>query len=205
MKRTYPIALLVLAVLVACAAPASPEATDSPVPSPFISPLAAGQEDAGLTIQGTGEISPIATPSPEVRPTVGGPTVGAPTEGAGDREAVFPNTIIVYQREGVDPADAGKWTIYKTGRIVTGDGSEWQAPEGLVAPLFEFVESPGAWEAAASCPAGTAECPECDGNTVHTLIVYGPGEARQMVFTEECPDLAGPLRSALDAVASQGQ
>jgi hypothetical protein len=124
--------------------------------------------------------------------------VGGPTEGAGDREAVFPNTIIVYQREGVDPADAGKWTIYKTGRIVAGDGGEWQAPEALVAPLFEFVESPGAWEAAASCPAGA-------GGTVHTLTVYGPGEVRQLVFTEECPDMAGPLRGALDAIASQGQ
>jgi hypothetical protein len=200
MKRTCPIALLVLAVLVACAAPASPEATDSPVPSPFISPLAAGQEDAGLTIQGTGETSPIATPSPEVRPTE-----GAADAETGGREAVFPNTIIVYQREGVEPADTGKWTIYRTGRIVTGDGTEWQAPEALVAPLFEFVESPGAWEEAASCPAGTAECPECAGNAVHNLTVYGQGEVRQLALTEGCLDLTGPLRSALDAVASQGQ
>jgi hypothetical protein len=77
--------------------------------------------------------------------------------------------------------------------------------EALVAPLFELVESPGASEAAAGCPAGTAECPECAGNAVHTLTVYGQGEVRQLAFTEECLDLAGPLRSALDAVASQGQ
>jgi hypothetical protein len=104
----------------------------------------------------------------------------ASTAAPAGRTAVFPNTIIVYQREGGIVGRSEKWTIYPTGRIVAGDGTEWKIPADQVKPLFDLVESPGFGTLNDKYPA-TGACADC---YVHTLTVYGQGEPKTVTFVE---------------------
>ncbi len=153
--------ILVVIVLAACAMP--PTSTPiSPVMTPVTSPLK------------TPAVSPLATPlvPPESSGTV--PTTTA------DRAATFPNTIIVLQREGGIAGQSEKWTLYPTGRIVAGDGTEWQVPAEQVAPLFKLVESPDFANLNDKYPVAST-CADC---YVYTLTVYGPGEPKTVTFVE---------------------
>jgi hypothetical protein len=113
------------------------------------------------------------------------------TEG---RVAVFPNTIIVYQREGGFAGRSEKWTFYPTGRIVAGDGTEWQVPAEQVKPLFDLAESPDFWNLNDSYPANA--CADC---YVHTLTVYQKGETKTVTFVED-GDLPATLQQTLDEI-----
>ena len=105
--------LIIVAIALAACAGAAPAPSTSPI-SPVMTPA----------------LSPMATPIAPLEPSGMAPTATS------DRVATFPNTIIVYQREGGIAGQAEKWTIYPTGRIVSGDGTEWQVPAEQVAPLF---------------------------------------------------------------------
>lgn len=148
--------ILVAIVLAACAGAA---------PAPSTSPASTVQAPV---------VSPAATPTALSEPATATP---ASTDG---RVAVFPNTIIVYQREGGFAGRSDKWTIYPTGRVVAGDGTEWQVPAERVAPLFALVESPGFEDLNEKYPVASA-CADC---YVHTLTVYGQGEPKTVTFVD---------------------
>jgi hypothetical protein len=119
------------------------------------------------------------------------PTIpGDETAETGGRIAEFPNTIVVYQR------DSGKWTIYLTGRIVGGDGSEWMVPAEGVKPLFDAVEANAFWELEGVYGAAE-ECPDC---TVHGLTVYREGQIKEVAVTEGAVELPPILDQTLEAL-----
>jgi hypothetical protein len=169
--------IIIAIMLAACAG------TVAPSTSPLVSPLM------------THALSPVATSI--VPPDQSGT---APTATSG-RVAVFPETIIVYQRAGGFAGTSDKWTIYQTGRIVAGDGAEWQVPAEQVAPLFELVESPAFGELDEKyAPAGT--CNDC---YTHTLTVYGPGEPQSVTFVDgaEIPSALQRLLTELNTAIAR--
>ena len=158
MKR-YSLLIVLAIALAACASRTSPAST--PFTSPVNAPLA--------TVPATTAASPLASPESAVAtPTTDG------------RAAVFPDTIIVYQREGGIAGKSEKWTFYHTGRVVTGDGTEWQVPADQVKPLFDLAESPDYWKLKDDYPAeGT--CADC---YQHSLTVFQKGETKTVTFVE---------------------
>ena len=171
--------LMIASFLVACSPAAIPQET-----------LPASQQATGIPSpidQPTESSSPIATPASEASATDGDAEPGG-------REAVFPNTIIVYQLQGRPVGDWDKWTFYHTGRIVAGDGTEWQVTAEQVKELFDSVEAADFWELDdAYTPA--EECPDCP---VRTLIVFYDGEIKEIAVTEGALDLPELLNRALD-------
>jgi hypothetical protein len=173
--RRYSLLIIVVIALAACAGATTVPNTQpaSPVMTPASSPV----------------LSPVATP---IAPS--DQSGAAPTATSG-RVAVFPETIIVYQREGGFAGTSDKWTIYPTGRIMGGDGTEWQVPPEQVAPLFKLVEAPGfASLNEKHAPAGT--CNDC---YTHTLTVYGQGEPQTVTFVEGA-ELPAPLQQMLGEI-----
>jgi len=143
-----------------------------------------------------GGLTETSTPSPIETPRAGGEAT--PTSEPDDRQAVFPNTIIVYRREGRFPESPQKWTIYHTGRILARDGTEWQVPSAEVRPLFDLVEAPEFWELSNGyAPAG--ECLDC---LVHTLTVYYEGEIKEITITHGSLDLPENLGAVLGQMES---
>jgi hypothetical protein len=147
---------ILIAVAVALAGCAAPPATTpvSPVEIPVVSPVT----------------TPIAPPEQS----------GATPTVAPDPLPTSPDTVIVYQREGGFAGTSDEWTIYPTGRIVAGDGSEWQVLAEQVAPLFELVEAP-AFKELNTKYAPTGTCNDC---YTHTLTVYGQGEPQTVTFVD---------------------
>lgn len=123
------------------------------------------------------------------------------TEG---REAVFPNPLIVYTKEGRFPGSPVKWTIYPTGRVVDGSGQEWQLPEAEVQAIFAAADLRQINKLQQSY--GAADCADC---TVHTITVYGSEEPQKIVYTQaegSWPADLEPLLGAIDAlVANLGE
>lgn len=181
MKR-YGLLIIVVITLAACASAASPSSTPPTAtvnPSPLTIP-SAPPEPAGVT-----PATPIA-PSESV--------VATPSATDG-RVAVFPNPIIVYQREGGITGKSAKWTIYPTGRIVTGEGTAWQVPADQVKPLFDLVESPDFQNLKNSYPAANV-CNDC---YTHTLTVYHQGAPKTVTFVEGA-DLPEALQQLLGEI-----
>jgi hypothetical protein len=177
MKRCSLLIFVAIA-LAACAGAAPPTPLASPVKTTAVSPVK-------MPV-----VSPLATPIVPTKPL----DVVPATEPAG-RVAVFPDTIIVYQREGGIAGKSEKWTIYPTGRIVSGDGSEWQVPAEQVALLFKLVEAPGFAQLNAKYPAAGA-CADC---YTHTLTVYGQGEPQTVTFGEG-PNLPAHVQQMLTEI-----
>ncbi len=187
--------------LAACGTPATlPPGTDTPEstqadvipppivpipPSPTRQPTALPTEAAGMGK----DISPVDTPSPE--------SAGSSPQTKSDgRQAVFPNTIIVYRREDRSLNNRRQWTIYRTGRIVADDGTEWQAGAGEVGRLFDMVESPDVWNLADGYSA-LPDCPDC---IVHIVTVYRQGEVKKLIFSQGAPPLPGDLSRIVDEI-----
>ncbi len=165
--------LMMLVVVLAACAP-------SPVSTPLVSPLNAPQ----LSTSSTTAASPLAPPT-TLSTTMTSPLMPLEPTGmtpapTGGRVAVFPSPIIVYQREGGITGKSEKWTIYPTGRVVAGDGTEWQVAAEQVKPLFDLVESPEFQNLKNSYPAANT-CNDC---YTHTLTVYHQGEPKTVTFVE---------------------
>ncbi|HSD84307.1 MAG TPA: hypothetical protein VLG46_10625 [Anaerolineae bacterium] len=174
MKR-YSLLIVLAIALAACASGAAPSSTT------ITSPVNVPQP----TVSSTNATSPLAPPEPM-------DVASATPEG---RVAVFPNTIIVYQREGGFAGKTGQWTFYFTGRIVAGDGTEWQVPADQAKPLFDLAEAPDYWKLNERYPAkGT--CNDC---YTHTLTVYQKGETKTVIFVEGT-DLPTNLQQMLDEI-----
>jgi len=185
MKTTRLWTLILVAMLVACGSAAPPVEPGGESPEPPTATAPPSLETA----------SPLPTPtspsvssplSPLPQPTAAG---GEATE-TGGRKAEFPNTIVVYQR------DSQKWTIYVTGRIVGGDGSEWMVPADAVKPLFDSVEADAFWELEEVYGAA-GDCPDCP---VQKLTVYRGGEIKEITVNQQLDTLPMALGSALGAI-----
>jgi hypothetical protein len=168
--ETLRFTIFMAIALAACAGAVSPSSTPpaSPLATPAVSPVT----------------TPIAPPEPSA-------VASTTTDG---RAAVFSNTIIVYQREGGIAGLSNKWTFYHTGRIVAGDGTEWQVPAEQVKPLFDLAESPDFWNLNDYYSAGV--CADC---YVHTLTVYQNGEVKTVTFVEGA-DLPDTLQQMLNEI-----
>ncbi len=210
MKLTNFLILVVLSFLVACKPAASPEIVtleERQDLSPATAQLAtlptekadADDEDlpAATPTEELVEISqdsPLPTPAEESA-VPESTAVGSETE-SGGRQAVFPNTIIVYQRAGKFPGSPQKWTIHHTGLIITGDGTEWQVPATAVEMLFDLVESPDFWTLDKNY-APDGKCLDC---MVQTMNVYYEGEVKEITIVQEPPDLPENLKQVLDQI-----
>ena len=104
----------------------------------------------------------------------------------------------MYWREGRFPDSPQEWTFYHTGRIVAGDGSEWQIPEQDVKSLFQVAEGPDFWELGNKYTLA-GECLDC---FTQTLTVYYQGEIKEITVIQEPLDLPVSLRLVLDKVSS---
>jgi len=156
--------LIVLAMALAACASGAPSAGPAPSAPPT------STVNAPPTVLPATPTAPIAPPEPAgVTPTA--------TDG---RAAVFPNTIIVYQREGGLAGDSKQWTFYHTGRIVAGDGTEWQTSADQVKLLFSLAEAPAYWKLNDSYPVAST-CADC---IVHILTVYQGGKIKKTTITE---------------------
>lgn len=168
MKRFYLLALAA-SMLAACATSAPSGSPAVTHPAPNLSPL-----------------SPLPSPMASSAPTPARPN---------GRTAVFPNTIIVYHREGGFAGESREWTFYSTGRIVTGDGTEWQVPADQVKPLFDLAESPAFANLSDNYPAAGV-CADC---YAHTLTVFGPGKPQTVTFTDSA-DAPAQLQQILNEI-----
>jgi hypothetical protein len=208
MKFFHAFLLIIMNLLVACASSELPEIADSEArSSPSPTARSTPTSFASVTIDmatspslaspaeaiATSPTSPIATPSGEAIAADTEPEVGSVPELDG-RRAVFPNTIIVYQKEGPDGRQ--QWTIYHTGRIVAGSGAEWQVQAGQVAALFDWVESPDFWELDNEY-APNGECIDC---LKQIVTVYYQGEIKEITVIDPSVELPQHLRNVLDAL-----
>lgn len=173
MKRSGLLIIVAIA-LAACAGAASPSSapptsTVKP-PEPTVAP-----------------VTPLA-PGATAKSAIATPTATA------DRAAVFPNTIIVYQREGGIVGGSKKWTFYRTGRILAGDGTAWQVPADQAKALFDLAEAPDYWNL--SDNYAMAACADC---YTHTLTVFQKGETKKVTFVEGA-GLPANLQQMLDEI-----
>jgi hypothetical protein len=174
MKTLRFLILILVTMLVACGSAAAPEepgvASPEP-PTPTVQPP-----------QATETTPPTPSPEPAVP--------GDESAETGGRQAVFPNTIVVYQR------DSQKWTIYVTGRVVDGDGNEWMVPAEQVQPLFDSVEADSFWELEEAY-GEAGDCPNCP---VQKLTVYRGGEIKEITVSQELATLPKALGMALTTI-----
>ena len=169
MKYTSVLLILAISFLAACAPANTPDVT-------VVEPLPTETK-----------IGPSETPPPLVSPTQDveilmsspshEPSITPIATHPGGRKAVFPNTIIVFQREGNFPESPQKWTFYHTGLIVTGDGSEWKLQSRSVRPLFELVESPGFRQLSDNYLQDT----DCDDSIRQALTVFIQGDVIEIL------------------------
>jgi hypothetical protein len=157
--KLYSVLAILTLVLAACAS-----VTPTPSAHPTLPPSPAQTSTAS---------PPAALPPRE-------PTAALNATATGDRQAVFPNTIIVYQRQVGPGGNPQQWTFYRTGRIVAIDSTEWQSPADQVKLLFTLAESPDYWNLNDSYSAAS-ECPGC---MVHTLTVYREGKIKKIMMTQ---------------------
>lgn len=161
MKALVIFTLTAASMLVACQSAA--------LPSPTSQPTALPTQEAATGSTGT----VINTPAPQPADAA---TVAAP----GGRSAVFPKTIVVYQREGGSASGLQQWTFYQTGRILAVDGTERQIPAERAQLLFSLAEAPDYWELKdAYAPTG-----ECSGCLAHTITVYREGKIKKITVTQ---------------------
>ena len=117
--------------------------------------------------------------------------------GLGSRSAVFPNTIIVYQRQDGTANTLQQWTFYHTGRILAVDGTEWQSPAERIKPLFSLVEALDYW----GLKDTYAPTDACSGCQAHIITVYREGKIKKVVVTQGV-ELPSNLQRALDEIGS---
>lgn len=184
MKRLGFLTAVVFGLLVACSPAPSSSPTGYPVTeqdAALVVEDEAADEDAESAYPGVTDNEGMAEavnpyPEPEV--------LSGETDADDGRVAEFPNTIIVYRREGRLPDSPQEWTFYHTGRVVNEDGSEWQLPAETVNPLFDFVESPD-FSSLDKRYAPSGECADC---LQHVLTVYREGEVYEITITEGASD-----------------
>jgi len=173
MKVFNTFLLVIISLLVSCTSSKLPEVVDSGAsPTPV------------QTAQPTLPNSPVATASGEAIGVDGGSE-------SDDRRAVFPNTIIVYQKEKGDSQQ--QWTIYHTGRVVAGDGTEGQA-QSEVKPLFDLVEASDFWELDREY-APDGECLDC---LKQIVTIYYEGEIKEITILDTSTEIPQQLKDVLD-------
>jgi hypothetical protein len=190
MERLIFLTAVVLGLLVAC--------TPAPSASPTSYPVTEKSTALAVEDEATGEDAESAYPgvtANEQETGAANPYPEPETLATDDgRVAEFPNTIVVYRREGRFPDSPQKWTFYHTGRLVDEDGNEWQLPAETVKPLFDFVESPD-FSALDRSYTASGECLDC---LQHVLTVYREGEVHEITFTEGVSDAPEELTWLLD-------
>ncbi len=193
--------LINLIILAGCGPIASPQAESDEAADPIATALVA-------TIPPLSTVTVPSTPTDMIESTQNSP-LATPTvmnmadngTDSGGRQATFPNTIIVYQREGRFPDSPQKWTIYHTGRIVAGDGTEWQIPESEVEPLFALVEDQNL-RTLDDNYAPDGECLDC---LIQTVTIYAEGEVKEIVITNKpahTPQNLNTILAELDKLTS---
>ena len=116
----------------------------------------------------------------------------------GGREAVFPQTILVYVQEGNYPAGPIQWTFYPTGYVLASSGETWMLEPSQVAPLFSLVESAAFWSLADQYGSPEA-CQDC---LVHTVNVFMDSQVKVIQVYPSGSELPLELQSALDLLAA---
>ncbi|HEX9921767.1 MAG TPA: hypothetical protein VGD99_03815 [Anaerolineae bacterium] len=194
MKKFHAFLLIIIGLLVACSSSELPGRVAaeaglslSPTTRSTPTPFASVTIDIATLPPLASPTKPIATPSGEAIAVESEPEVDG-------RRAVFPNTIIVYQKEG--QAGQEQWTIYHTGRVVTGSGTEWQVQSGQVKPLFDLVESPDFWELDNEY-APDVECIDC---LKQIVTVYYEGKIKEITVIDPSVEIPQHLRNVLDAL-----
>lgn len=138
--------------------------------------------------------TPVATETAEPAPT-------ETTEGGAEPDAksstVLGDAVIVYERSGGVAGETNTWKIYADGRVVDGEGNEWQVAPAQVEQLLADLETMGFFELDESyVPLDTC----CDRFT-YTLVVGTDGGAHR-VTTIDDSDAPEAVWNALDSVST---
>lgn len=131
-----------------------------------------------------------------------GATAPEPETGTeGDTAAAADEPVIVFERSGGITGRTETWSIYGSGRVVTGTGETYQVTPEAVSQLYSGLQL---LDFSALQQNYIPEDTCCDRYT-YTLTVQSEGEPRQVTFLEEAeaPDvLWQSLESVQNFVAS---
>ena len=170
MKKILPLLFGLILILSAC----SQSSTESE-PVGAASPSPASATEAQL----------LSTASPEETPSTTNP---------GGRQAIFPQTILVFVKEGKFPGSPLQWTVYPTGRVLASSGQEWMLDRDQVAPIFDQISTPAF--ISLGLQYGSPEtCRDC---TAYTLYIYGPGEVQKIQVYSDGSQLPAELQVVLE-------
>jgi hypothetical protein len=112
----------------------------------------------------------------------------------GGREAIFPQTILVFIQEGKFPESPLQWTIYPTGRVLASSGEEWMLTQDQVAPIFDLIAAP-AFARLAPQYGSPETCKDC---LVYTLNIYNSGQPQQIKIYSDGDRLPEELKAVLE-------
>jgi hypothetical protein len=156
-----------------------------------------------FTVAGCGAVAePQPTETTEPAPTeTMEPTPTETTESGAASDAksraVLGDAVIVYERSGGIAGETNTWKIYADGRVVDGEGNEWQVAPAQVEELLADLETMGFFELDESyMPLDTC----CDRFT-YTLVVGTDGGAHR-VTTIDDSDAPEAVWNALDSVST---
>lgn len=145
--------------------------------------------------------APASSPRREGEPDAETPVV-APAEGdsrpSGKLGEALGEAVIIYERSGGLAGVSEQWSIYPDGRILAGDGREWQVEPEQVKQLIGEIEASGFFDLSGQYMPRN---PCCDRFT-YSLVVRNGDKINRVTTIDAAPDVPGSLWEALGAVRS---
>jgi hypothetical protein len=165
------------------------QATSSTIspPSPLPTPTLTAQPSP-LTLQ-----SPLPSPTISASET---PIKVEITQTPGESAQLTDEAALIYQRSGGIADITQAWSVYPNGRVVAGDGREWQVKPQQVEQLLNNIEALGFFELKDNyVPQNTC----CDRFT-HQLTVRRGNEVHTITTLDAAPGAPAELQTILTEV-----
>lgn len=117
---------------------------------------------------------------------------------SGKLGAALGEEVIIYERSGGLAGVSEQWSIYPDGRIVAGDGREWQVEPEQVEQLIDDIEALGFFDMSGRY---MPRDPCCDRFT-YSLVVRSDDKVNRVTTMDVAPDVPANLWEVLGAVRS---
>ncbi|MFQ5595793.1 MAG: hypothetical protein ACE5HA_16730 [Anaerolineae bacterium] len=145
--------------------------------------------------------APASSPRREGTPDAETPVI-APAEveswPSGKLGAVLGEAVIIYERSGGLAGVSEQWSIYPDGRIVAGDGREWQVEPEQVKQLTSDIKSLGFFDMSGQyMPLN-----QCCDRFTYTLVVRSGDKINRVTTIDAAPEVPASLWEVLGAVRS---
>jgi len=141
--------------------------------------------------------APASSPRGEGEPDAETPVV-APAEGDSQPSGKLGPAVIIYERSGGLAGVSERWSIYPDGRIMAGDGREWQVKPEQVKQLISDIEASGFFDLSGQYMPRN---PCCDRFT-YSLVVRSDDKVNSVTTMDATPDVPANLGEVLGAVRS---